>query len=165
MFDSIVQAIADYPYLGVALFFLICGLGFPLPEELVLIAGGYICAKFPDKAQLGLMMLWCGGSILAFDLLPFVLGRIFGARIMRLRWLRITFTRKRLATFDRWFRRRGDLVIFLARFLAGIRVIAFFTVLLDWPDREQPWLFFVGFPIIGGIGRSGVYWLDDFCTL
>ena len=127
MFDSIVQAIADYPYLGVALFFLICGLGFPLPEELVLIAGGYICAKFPDKAQLGLMMLWCGGSILAFDLLPFVLGRIFGARIMRLRWLRITFTRKRLATFDRWFRRRGDLVIFLARFLAGIRVIAFFT--------------------------------------
>ena len=127
MFDWIVQSVADYPYLGVALLFLICGLGAPLPEELVLIAGGYICAKFPDKAQIGWMMVWCGGSILAFDLLPFVLGRVFGARIMRLRWLRFTFTRKRLAQFDRWFRRRGDLVIFLARFLAGIRVIAFFT--------------------------------------
>ena len=55
MFDSIVQTIADYPYLGVVLFFLICGLGFPLPEELVLIAGGYICAKFPDKAQVSWM--------------------------------------------------------------------------------------------------------------
>lgn len=127
MFDSIVQTIADYPYLGVVLFFLICGLGAPLPEELVLIAGGYICAKFPDKAQVGWMMAWCGASILAFDLLPFILGRVFGARIMRLRFLRFTFTRKRLAQFDRWFRRRGDLVIFLARFLAGIRVIAFFT--------------------------------------
>ena len=112
MFDSIVQTIADYPYLGVVLFFLICGLGAPLPEELVLIAGGYICAKFPDKAQVGWMMAWCGASILAFDLLPFILGRVFGARIMRLRFLRFTFTRKRLAQFDRWFRRRGDLVIF-----------------------------------------------------
>lgn len=127
MFDSIVQTIADYPYVGIALVFLLCGIGFPLPEELVLIAGGYVCAKFPEKAQLHWMMVWCGGAILAFDLLPFVAGRVFGARILRIRWLRLAVTRKRLAKFDRWFRRRGDLVIFIARFLAGIRVIAFFT--------------------------------------
>src|SRR5262245_60971231 len=127
MFDSLVQTITDYPYLGVALVFLLCGIGFPLPEELVLIAAGYVCAKFPDQAQLSWMMLWCGGSILAFDVLPFVLGRTLGARVLRLRWLRLVVTRRRLAEFDRWFRRRGDLVIFFARFLAGIRVIAFFT--------------------------------------
>jgi hypothetical protein len=28
-------------------------------------------------------------------------------------------TKQRLANFDRWFRRRGDLVILIARFLAG----------------------------------------------
>ncbi|MGE3175407.1 MAG: DedA family protein [Planctomycetota bacterium] len=127
MFDSLVQTIADYPYLGVALVFLLCGIGFPLPEELVLIAGGYVCAKFPEKASLHWMMLWCGGAILTFDLVPFVLGRTFGARVLRIRWLRLVVTRRRLADFDRWFRRRGDLVIFFARFLAGIRVIAFFT--------------------------------------
>jgi membrane protein DedA with SNARE-associated domain len=127
MFDSIVQAITDYPYLGIALVFLLCGIGFPLPEELVLIAAGYVCAKFPDKAQLSWMMAWCAGSILAFDVLPYVLGRTLGARVLRLRSLRLVVTRRRLAEFDRWFRRRGDLVIFFARFLAGIRVIAFFT--------------------------------------
>lgn len=127
MFENLVQAIADYPYLGVALVFMICGIGFPLPEELVLIAGGYVCATFPEKASLHWMMLWCAGSILTFDLLPFVLGRTFGTRILRIRWLRLVVTRKRLAEFDKWFRRRGDLVIFFARFLAGIRVIAFFT--------------------------------------
>lgn len=127
MFDSLVQTIADYPYLGVALVFFICGIGFPLPEELVLIAGGYVCATFPEKASLHWMMLWCAGAIMTFDLVPFVLGRVFGARILRIRWMRLVVTRKRLADFDRWFRRRGDLVIFFARFLAGIRVIAFFT--------------------------------------
>lgn len=127
MFDRLVQAIADYPYLGIALVFFLCGIGFPLPEELVLIAGGYVCATFPEKASLHWMMLWSAGSILTFDLVPFVLGRTFGARILRIRWMRLVVTRKRLADFDRWFRRRGDLVIFFARFLAGIRVIAFFT--------------------------------------
>jgi membrane protein DedA with SNARE-associated domain len=127
MFDRLVQAIADYPYLGIVLLFMVCGVGFPLPEELVLIAGGYVCATFPEKASLHWMMLWCAGSIMTFDLLPFVLGRTLGARVLRVRWLRLVVTRRRLADFDRWFRRRGDLVIFFVRFLAGIRVIAFFT--------------------------------------
>ncbi|GAB4149976.1 MAG: hypothetical protein Fur0037_18390 [Planctomycetota bacterium] len=127
MFDSIVQTISDFPYVGVALVFLLCGLGLPLPEEIVLLAGGYVCAKFPEVASLHWMIAWCAGAILAGDLLPYVLGRVFGARLLRLRWLRMVVTKQRLAKFDRWFRRRGDLVIFIARFLAGIRMVAFLT--------------------------------------
>jgi membrane protein DedA with SNARE-associated domain len=145
MFDSIVETIAEYPYLGVAFVFLLCGLGFPLPEELVLIAGGYVCAKFPDKAVVPWMMVWCSGAILAGDLLPFVAGRVFGTRMLRVRWLRLTVTRKRLAKFDRWFRRRGDLVIFIARFLAGIRVVAFFTA----GTMKMPWRRFL---LLDGLG-------------
>lgn len=127
MLEQLLDAIAAYPYIGVALAFVLCGLGFPLPEEIVLLVGGYVCARYPDKATLGWMMVWCAGSIVAGDLLPFVLGRIFGVRLLRLRWLRYFVTKQRLAKFDRWFRRRGDAVIFIARFLAGIRVVAFFT--------------------------------------
>jgi membrane protein DedA with SNARE-associated domain len=127
MFDQLVQAITDYPYLGVALVFVLCGIGLPLPEELALIAGGYVCAKFPEKAQLHWMMLWCAGGILTGDFLPYLLGRVFGTRVLRLRALRLIVNKSRLAQFDRWFRRRGDLVIFIARFVPGIRVVAFFT--------------------------------------
>ena len=136
MFDQIVQTITEYPYVGVALVFLLCGMGFPLPEEIVLLAAGYVCAKFPDHAALLPMMGWCAGAILAGDLIPFVLGRIFGVRLLRLRWLRYFVTKQRLATFDRWFRRRGDLVIVISRFLAGLRVVAFFTagaMKMHWP--------------------------------
>lgn len=127
MFDQIVALIAQYPYLSVAALFVLCGLGLPLPEELILLAAGYVCARFPEHAELPLMMAWSGGAILTGDLLPYLLGRIFGVRLLRLRWLRFVVTRQRLARFDRWFRRRGDWVVFIARFIPGIRVVAFFT--------------------------------------
>ncbi|MEY4829273.1 MAG: hypothetical protein RLZZ562_1069 [Planctomycetota bacterium] len=137
MFESLVETFREYPYLGVALVFAICAIGLPLPEEIVLMAAGYVCAKFPDTAKLQWMMFWSTASLLSFDLVPYLLGRVFGARLLRIRWLRVVVTRRRLADFDRWFRKRGDLVIFFARFLAGIRTIAFFTAgVMKMPVRR-----------------------------
>ena len=145
MFDQIVAAIAEYPYLGVVLVFLLCGIGLPLPEEIGLLAAGYVCAKFPEHATLPWMMFWCAAAILTGDLIPFVLGRVFGVRLLRLRWLRLFVTKQRLAVFDRWFRRRGDLVIVIARFLAGLRVVAFFTA----GTMKMPWRRFL---LLDGLG-------------
>lgn len=124
---DLIQMITDYPYIGVAAVFLLCGIGLPLPEEIVLLIAGYVCAQYPEHAQLLPMMGWCSGAILVGDMIPFLLGRIFGVRLLRLRWLRYFITKQRLATFDRWFRRRGDMVIVISRFLAGLRMVAFFT--------------------------------------
>lgn len=145
MFDQLVEAIRAYPYLGAAVVFVLCGLGLPLPEEIVLLAAGYICAKWPDLAGLPVMMGWCAGAILVGDLIPAVLGRVFGVRLLRLRWLRHVITKQRLASFDRWFRRRGDLVILIARFLPGIRVVAFFTA----GTMKMPWRRFL---FLDGLG-------------
>jgi len=125
MFDWLVEMFANSPYPSVAVVFLVCGLGFPLPEELVLISAGYVC--FKEIAALAPMMLTCSGAILLGDLVPFALGRIFGTRLLRRRTMRVLVNRRRLALFDRWFRRRGDLVIFLARFVTGLRIVAYFT--------------------------------------
>lgn len=125
--EAIIRTITDYPYIGAAVAFVLCGLGFPMPEELVLVAAGFVCAKFPDKAQLLPMMGWCASAIAIGDMIPFLLGRIFGVRLLRLRWLRYLITKKRLAVFDHWFRRRGDLVIVISRFMPGLRMVAFFT--------------------------------------
>ncbi len=145
MFDQIVALITDYPYQTVAVLFLLCGLGLPLPEEIVLLAGGYVCAKYPEHAELPWMMAWCAGAILAGDVVPFVMGRVFGVRLLRLRWLRYVVTKQRLASFDRWFRRRGDLVILIARFLPGLRVVAFFT----GGTMKMPWRRFL---FLDGLG-------------
>jgi membrane protein DedA with SNARE-associated domain len=125
MFDWLVETFTLYPYLGVAIVFLACGLGLPLPEEIVLVAAGYVC--FKGFASIDYMMLACAGSILAGDAVPFLLGRVFGPRLLRLRPMRIIVNRRRLAKLDLWFRRRGDLAVFFARFVPGLRVVAYFT--------------------------------------
>lgn len=145
MFEQIVNAMTEYPYLVVGVLLVVCGLGLPLPEEIVLLATGYFCAKFPDRAEPAWMMLCCGAAILVGDVIPFLAGRTFGTRLLRLRWLRYVVTRKRLMDFDRWFRRRGDLVIVIARFLAGIRVVAFFTA----GTMKMPWRRFL---LLDGMG-------------
>ena len=145
MFDQIVGMLQENPSLGAAIVFLLCGMGLPLPEELVLLAAGYLCAKFPDTISLPVMMAWCAGAILVGDLLPFVAGRVFGVRLLRLRWMRLVVTKQRLANFDRWFRKRGDLVILIARFLAGLRMVAFFTA----GTMKMPWRRFL---LLDGLG-------------
>ena len=145
MFDWLVETFQNYPYIGVAVVFVFCGSGLPLPEEIVLIAAGFVCHQFPESASAGWMMLASALGILAGDTIPFVLGRTFGTRVLRIRYLRIWVTRRRLVKFDRWFRRRGDLVIFIARFLTGIRMIAFFTA----GTQKMPWRRFLLLDALG----------------
>ena len=164
MFDWLVETFTSYPYLGVAVVFLICGLGFPLPEELVLIAAGYVC--FKNLAELPPMMAASAAAILAGDVLPFFLGRTFGARLLRLRPLRVFINKRRLAKFDRWFRRRGDLVIFFARFITGLRLVAYFTAgTMRMPYRRFIMLDLIGIavvvPLLIWLGYSGGNVIDD----
>ncbi len=58
MFDQIVLWLEQYPHLGVAAVFLLCGMGLPLPEEIVLLAAGYVCAKL----DLNPMFMFCHDS-------------------------------------------------------------------------------------------------------
>lgn len=126
MFEELIRYLSQDPYLWVAVAFVLCGLGLPLPEEIGLLAVGYFCHESPHLATLPSMMLVSSGAILTGDLLPYLGGRLFGVRLLRLRWLRFYVNKQRLARLDLWFRRRGDMVILIARFIAGLRVVAFF---------------------------------------
>lgn len=115
----------SYTYVAVGLVFVLCGVGLPLPEEIVLVSAGYFC--YIGQSDYWAMTGVCTAAILVGDLVPFMAGRAFGPRLLRLRWMRFIINRERLAMFDRWFRRRGDMVVVIARFIPGLRVVAFFT--------------------------------------
>jgi len=134
---ELIETFGDHPYFGVSIVFLLCGLGLPLPEEIVLVSAGYLC--FKGLAEQYQMMMVCTAAILLGDIVPFALGRLFGTRLLRLRPMRFIISPQRLARFDRWFRRRGDLVIFFSRFVAGIRVVAYFTA----GTMKMGWLRFI----------------------
>ena len=43
----------------------------------MLVAAGFVCFKFPDRADPGTMMVACALGILAGDMIPYNLGRVF----------------------------------------------------------------------------------------
>lgn len=115
----------ESPYLAIFIAMLLCGVGFPFPEELVLVGAGY--AAYTGSAHPGLALASCIFAILTGDMVPFMLGRLFGPKLLRIRLVRGWITKERLASFDHWFRKHGRLTIFVARFMTGLRVPAFFT--------------------------------------
>lgn len=156
MFDWLVETFSAYPYVGVAVVFLLCGLGFPLPEEIVLLFAGYVC--YSDLADTRVMSVVCVCAILVGDLIPFALGRIYGPRLLRIRLMRILVTPERLARFDRFFRRRGEFVVLISRFIAGIRVVSFFTA----GTMKMSWTKFVLLDLAGIVPiASLLVWLGD----
>ncbi len=142
--EWLTEFLSQYPYLGVGIVFVLCGVGLPIPEEVVLVTAGYVCYSY-EHVDYYPMALACVLAILLGDLIPFALGRTFGPRLLRLRLLRMVVNRRRLAMFDRWFSRKGDMVIIIARFIPGLRVVAFFT----GGTMRMPWLRFL---LLDGLG-------------
>ena len=78
------------------------------------------------------------GGILAGDSVIFLAGRRFGHRIADVRPLRRIITPAKLEAVEKHIRRRGNLVVVIARFLPGLRAPTCFTV---GPARMPFWEF------------------------
>jgi membrane protein DedA with SNARE-associated domain len=117
----------------------LCGFGLPMPEDVVLATGGVLAwlASDLDRVTLGgmlrdeglLAMIAVGlAGIVAGDSIIFLAGRRFGHRIADVRALRRIITPAKLEAVEKHIRRRGNLVVVVARFLPGLRAPTFFTV-------------------------------------
>ena len=122
---SLIEFLSVAPYTYTALLFIACGLGAPFPEEPTLLLAGYLC--YSTGAEVPEMIVVCCVTILLGDLIPFTIGKLYGPRVLRIRLLRYFINAERLARFNRWFDQRGDFVVFLSRFVVGLRIVSFFT--------------------------------------
>jgi membrane protein DedA with SNARE-associated domain len=117
----------------------LCGFGLPLPEDIVLVSGGVLAwlASDLDEATFrtmindrGLLLMAGAGlaCILVGDSVIFWAGRKLGARVAEIPPLRRFITPARLADAEQLMRRRGNVVVVIARFLPGLRAPTYFTV-------------------------------------
>ncbi len=112
-------------YLTLAGILLLCGMGMPIPEDISLISAGYI-------AHLGVVnvhtvFLVCFAAVLGGDSMAFLMGRLFGRRLLETRLLRRAFSPRRQMRVRAYFRKYGSKVIFVARFLPGLRFSIFLS--------------------------------------
>jgi len=128
---------AGFGFLFVAL--LLCGFGVPIPEDIFLVTGGVLArlaaprehysfvSMLSDPGLLGMMAVGLAG-ILAGDSVIFWAGRRLGKRVAEFRLLRHMAPPEKLARVEKLLRKRGPVVVMIARFLPGLRAPTFFTV-------------------------------------
>ncbi len=106
---------------------LICGLGVPLPEDIALLLGGYLAHA--GAANVWVMVAVGYVGIAVGDSMIFAAGRRMGRRYGGARegfWAKV-LTEKKREKVRELYAKWGPQVVLVARFLPGLRAVAFFT--------------------------------------
>lgn len=115
----LIPIFTDYGYVAVFLVLLICGFGVPIPEDVSLVAGGVISglgyANVHNMVAVGMLGVLVGDSCM------FLAGRYYGQRLLEHRYFARMMTPERYAAVQDKFERYGNRVLFVARFLPGLR--------------------------------------------
>lgn len=115
----------EWPYVGLLVYLLLCGVGFPGAEEVALLAGGAMIASGKTTWGGTFFVLFLG--VLSGDALLFFFGRRYGRRLLLSRPFRRFLRPKRMRRVRHFFERYGRRAVFIARFLPTVRSATFFT--------------------------------------
>ena len=124
-FLSWLEGYGDKGIYFVFLVLLACGFGFPLPEDVPLLAAGLLSGL--GYVSLWFTMLVCFTGVLLGDSIIFFLGKRFGSKLKKTLFFKPIFTKEREVKISEWFDKQGDKSIFFARFAPGFRVAVFFS--------------------------------------
>jgi len=95
--------------------------GLPVPGETMLLAGAALAHGGTLSLPLVIVTAIAGATL--GDNLGFLIGRRGGRRLVERFGARFGLTPVRLCEFDAFFARHGGRTVFIARFIAGLRVI------------------------------------------
>lgn len=131
LLEELINLFTQHDYLAVFTVLLICGMGVPIPEDITLVAGGVISGLGYSNVH---VMFGVGmAGVLVGDLIMFMIGRHYGESALRWRWVAWLVTPARRELVQRKFDRYGIRLLFIARFLPGLRSPIF--IIAGWSRR------------------------------
>ena len=166
--EFLINFFSDYGYFAVLFVLIICGFGVPIPEDITLVSGGVISGLGYTNVHIMLVVSLFG--VLLGDSTMYWLGRIYGTKILCFRPIRRFLTLDRLRMVRSKFEQYGNRVLFVARFLPGLRapiymvagitrrvsfirflLLDFFAAIISVPI----WVY------LGDFGASNLDWLHE----
>lgn len=123
--QTLVSIFMQYGYFAVFGILILCGFGLPVPEDISLTAGGVISGL--GYANVHIMFLVGMAGVLIGDSFVFWLGRHYGERALTLPVLRTVLHPERFDKVREQFKKYGRWVVFVGRFMPGLRMPIFFT--------------------------------------
>ena len=112
-------------YVAVALLLLSSGFGAPIPEDIPLLVGGWLCRQGQAHILVMLPLAWV--FVLAGDCILYFLGRRYGPHVPRLPGLSRVLTEKRILSAEGFLESHGGKTLFVIRFLAMVRAAMWFA--------------------------------------
>lgn len=141
MFETLLESFQASPLTiwGPFLVLLLCGIGLPIPEDIVLMAAGAL-GVMEGRSWMEVTVLMYVGVMLG-DSMIFMAGRYLGGRLRAARWFQRYFSEVKQAKVEAMFERYHSMVLFVGRFLPGLRAPIFFTA----GSMKVPYLKFLAF--------------------
>ena len=141
-------------------FLVVAGLGLPIPEDIMLLAAGVLVQQ--GKASYVEALLWCAFGVFVGDTAIFLMARRLGPAALERAPLKWLITRARREKIEEMFAKHGNVIVFMARHMAGLRAPTFAMAGLHGMPITKFWLWdglglCVSAPVVIGIG----YWLAD----
>jgi membrane protein DedA with SNARE-associated domain len=151
VFHSLAPILDRYGYVAVLVLVGVEGFGIPFPGQTILIAAGIYAAT----GQLNLVAVLALGLLAAVvgDNIGYAIGRCGGRRLVVRFGRFVLLTEERVAAAERFFARRGNVVVPLARFVDGLRQATGIVAGL----AQMSWLRFLTYNGAGGIVWVGVW--------
>ncbi|WP_301098567.1 DedA family protein [Otariodibacter sp.] len=123
--EFLISFFNSYGYFAVFFILLICGFGIPIPEDITLVSGGVISGL--GSANVHWMLVVSMIGVLIGDSTMYWLGRIYGENILNFPLIRRIATPDRFSHVQDRFERQGWKLLFIARFLPGLRAVVYLT--------------------------------------
>ncbi|WP_373777374.1 DedA family protein [Glaesserella sp.] len=121
--DFLINFFSSYGYWAVFLVLLACGFGVPIPEDITLVSGGVISGLGYTNVHWMLVVSMLG--VLVGDSTMYWLGRIYGTKILTFPLIRKIATPERFVIVQDRFEKQGWKLLFVARFLPGLRAVVY----------------------------------------
>jgi membrane protein DedA with SNARE-associated domain len=140
MFETLLKYFQGSPLSlwGPFMVLILCGLGLPIPEDVVLVTAGAL-GQMDGREWTDVALLMYAGVMLG-DSTIFLAGRYYGAKLRGARWFQRYFSEKKQTKVENLFDRYHSWVLFVGRFLPGLRAPIFFTA---GSTRVKFWKFFL----------------------
>ncbi len=140
MFETLLKYFQDSPLSlwGPFMVLILCGLGLPVPEDVVLVTAGTL-GEIDGRTWTEVSLLMYVGVMLG-DSTIFFAGRYFGTKLRAAHWFQRLFSEKKQTKVEALFERYHSWVLFVGRFLPGLRAPIFFTA---GSTRVKYWKFFL----------------------
>jgi len=117
--------IEHFSYLGLFAVLVLCGVGLPVPEDVALLAGGFLVHRgitsYPVTIAVALVGVVIGDNSL------FLIGRHFGGGLLSYFGVDRPRSQRRIERLRQFMERHGSTAIFYARFFAGLRAIVYLS--------------------------------------